>query len=273
MSSLRTPLDLYKHLPKTNCGRCGAKTCLAFAAAVIAGAKDLPDCPLLDRAARARLAGRIELQVNLERIRESQVQELRDRIATVDILSRAGQLGGESNGATLKIKCLGRDFEVDRLGAVVSQCHTHAWFLLPLFDYILHCGGEAATGRWVPFRELEHGRTWHPLFERRCERPLKRIADASSGLFGDLVSMFSGLASPPAEDADLAVVLHPFPRVPVLFCYWRAEEGMESKFHLFFDALAEKNLPIASIFTLGTGLAGMLERIMYTHTDGQSELS
>lgn len=273
MSFLRTPLDLYRHLPKTNCGRCGAATCLAFAAAVIAGEKDLPDCPLLDHAARERLAGRIERQVNLERIREAQLKELRDKIATVDILSRVDILGGAGNGRTLTIKCLGRDFEIDRSGAVVSQCHTHSWFSLPLLDYILHCGGVAATGRWVPFRELEHGGTWNPLFERRCELPLKRIADASSGLFGDLVSMFSGQASHPAEDADLAVVLHPFPRVPVLFCYWRAEEGMESKFHLFFDALAEKNLPIASIFTLGTGLASMLERIMYTHMDGQSELS
>lgn len=273
MPSLKTPLDLYKHLPGTNCRSCGARSCLAFAAAVISGEQDLPDCPLLDHAARARLAGRIELQVNLERIREAQVRELRGRIAAVDILSRAALLGGESSGKALKIQCLGKEFEIDRLGTVASQCHTHSWFLLPLFDYILHCSGEAATGRWVPFRELEQGGAWGPLFERRCEQPLKRIADASGGLFSDLVSMFSGQASRPAEDADLAVVLHPFPRVPVLFCYWREEEGMESKFHLFFDANAEKNLPIASLFTLGTGLARMLERIMYTHTDGGSELS
>ncbi len=26
-----TALDIYKHLPKTNCGDCGVPTCLAFA--------------------------------------------------------------------------------------------------------------------------------------------------------------------------------------------------------------------------------------------------
>lgn len=273
MDPLRTPLDLFKHLPKTNCARCGAATCLAFAAAVINGDADLSDCPLLDPGAREQLARRVEQPVNLERIRESQVQEMRGRIAGIDLLSRAAILGGVSNGRTLTIKCLGRDFEVDRQGAVASQCHTHAWFTLPLLDYILQCSGGDAAGGWVRFRDLEHGAAWGPLFERRCEMPLKRIADAFSGLFGDLVQMFSAQASPPAEDSDLAVVLHPFPRVPVMICYWRQEEGMESRLRLFFDAHAERNLPIGSIFTLGTGLARMLERIMYTHTGGRSELS
>ena len=35
MSDIKTPLELYKHLPKTNCGDCGIAACLAFAAAVI----------------------------------------------------------------------------------------------------------------------------------------------------------------------------------------------------------------------------------------------
>ena len=38
--------------------------------------------------------------------------------------------------------------------------------------------GKEISGKWVPFRELEHGKTWNPLFEQRCEKPLKRIADA-----------------------------------------------------------------------------------------------
>ncbi|MBU7034592.1 MAG: hypothetical protein HXS49_05335, partial [Theionarchaea archaeon] len=29
------PLDLYRHLPKTNCGECGEKTCMAFASQII----------------------------------------------------------------------------------------------------------------------------------------------------------------------------------------------------------------------------------------------
>ncbi|KYK38165.1 MAG: acetyl-CoA decarbonylase/synthase complex subunit gamma [Theionarchaea archaeon] len=41
------PLDIYKQLPKTNCGECGEKTCMAFASQLIERALTLKDCPYL----------------------------------------------------------------------------------------------------------------------------------------------------------------------------------------------------------------------------------
>lgn len=41
------PLDIYKHLPKTNCGECGEKTCMAFASQIIERTLTLKDCPYL----------------------------------------------------------------------------------------------------------------------------------------------------------------------------------------------------------------------------------
>ncbi|MHB8845734.1 MAG: DUF3786 domain-containing protein [Nitrospirota bacterium] len=273
MFTIKTPLELYKRLPRTNCGDCGMASCLAFAAAVIREEKRLPDCPHLGRDAAAALEGRIRKQVNIESIREEQLIELKKKICTVDILSRAAKLGGTANGKTIVIKCLGRDFEIDARGGVASQCHTHAWFTLPLLDYLLHSQGREATGQWVPFRELEHGKTWAPLFEQRCEKPLKVIADSYNDLFEDLISLFSGTTAHDRFESDIAVVLHPLPTVPVLICYWRPDEGMESKLHIFFDATAEQNLPIESLFTLGTGLVRMFEKIMHRHTGGKSALS
>jgi len=41
------PLDLYAYLPKTNCGECGERTCMAFAMKVLNEGKKLSDCPVL----------------------------------------------------------------------------------------------------------------------------------------------------------------------------------------------------------------------------------
>ncbi len=41
------PLDIYRHLPKTNCSECGEKTCMAFASQIIERALKLSDCPYL----------------------------------------------------------------------------------------------------------------------------------------------------------------------------------------------------------------------------------
>jgi hypothetical protein len=273
MSQIKTPLELYKHLPRTNCGDCGISACLAFAAAVIKEEKRLADCPHLDRGAAATLEGRIKKQVNIESIREEQLVELKKKVGFIDILSRSARLGATNKGKTVVIKCLGKDFVIDASGSVASQCHTHAWFSLPLLDYLLHSTGVDISGQWVPFRELEHGKTWAPLFEQRCEKPLKVIADSYNDLFEDLVSLFSGTSANDRFESDIAVVLHPLPKVPVLICYWRPDEGMESKLHMFFDATAEQNLSIESLFTLGTGLVRMFEKIMHRHTDGMSTLS
>jgi uncharacterized protein DUF3786/putative Fe-S cluster protein len=268
-----TPIEIYKVLPRTNCGQCASSTCLAFAAAVIKQEKHLNACPHLDKEIIARYENTIVRPADMDTIREQQLKEFRNKIAAIDLPSRAERLGARKRGDHVVVSCLGREFEINRLGAVMSQCHTHAWFSLPLLDYLLHGKGTDISGRWVPFRELEKGRTWALLFEQRCEKPLKRIADAYSELFEDLVNLFSGASSHRNFDSDISVVLYPFPKVPVLICYWKQEAGLESKLHVFFDDTAEQNLPIDSLFTLGTGLVRMFERIMHKHTAGKSELS
>lgn len=42
-----TPMDVYRHLPRSNCKECGEPTCWTFALKVIAGQHSLFDCPTL----------------------------------------------------------------------------------------------------------------------------------------------------------------------------------------------------------------------------------
>jgi len=51
-----TGIEIYKLLPKTNCGDCGVPTCLAFAMALAAGKTELDKCPHLSEEVRKQLA-------------------------------------------------------------------------------------------------------------------------------------------------------------------------------------------------------------------------
>ncbi|MDI6604530.1 MAG: (Fe-S)-binding protein [Thermoanaerobacteraceae bacterium] len=42
-------IDIIKYLPKTNCGKCGFATCIAFAAKLALGETDLINCPELSK--------------------------------------------------------------------------------------------------------------------------------------------------------------------------------------------------------------------------------
>ena len=50
-----TGLEIYKQLPKKNCGECGVPTCLAFAMALASGKAVLDACPYVTEAAREAL--------------------------------------------------------------------------------------------------------------------------------------------------------------------------------------------------------------------------
>lgn len=50
-----TGLEIYKHLPKTNCGKCGSPTCLAFAMRLAAKKAELKECPDVSDQAKTTL--------------------------------------------------------------------------------------------------------------------------------------------------------------------------------------------------------------------------
>ncbi len=50
-----SPPEIYRFLPKTNCGECGVPTCMAFAFKVARGKASPEECPYLSEEARAKL--------------------------------------------------------------------------------------------------------------------------------------------------------------------------------------------------------------------------
>ena len=51
-----TGIEIFKLLPKTNCGQCGVPTCLAFAMSLAAGKAELAKCPQISEEAKAKLS-------------------------------------------------------------------------------------------------------------------------------------------------------------------------------------------------------------------------
>ena len=48
-------LEVFRSLPRTNCGECGEKTCMAFAVKLASGEVQLVECPSLDVLVREQL--------------------------------------------------------------------------------------------------------------------------------------------------------------------------------------------------------------------------
>lgn len=258
-------MELFKLLPKTNCRKCNEPTCLAFAAAVFTGKKQINECPCLDDDILGRFSGTDQKSGPVERDMESARDQLKEKVARIDLKEAARRLNAVFSNGKLTLKTLGKDFSVDSAGNLYSEIHIHPWIAIPVLDYVLRASTTPVSGKWVPFRELKGGKTWAPLFGQRCEKPLKKIADAYTDFFEDLIRLFNGRQVENHYDSDISLVLHPLPKVPMLICYWKPEDGLESTLNLFFDKTAEDQLHVQSLYSLGTGLVVMFEKISLRH--------
>lgn len=263
--NLKSPLEIYRLLDKSNCRRCGEATCLAFASAVSLNRRRLTDCPQLP----PELA-RMEVKAAPDRQPfepgADYLKQLQEEITRIDLAAAAARTGGTLAQDRLTLKVLGKDFSVDVHGNLKAEIHINPWVAVPFLNYILYGAGLPPVGEWVTLRELPGGWERYSLFQRQAEEPLRQLADRHPELFDDLIRLFSGQRGARHLNSDLSVVLTPLPKVPLMLCYWRPEEEMESSLKIFFDATAAQNLGTESAFILGVGLAHMLKKIMRRHS-------
>jgi hypothetical protein len=273
MAEMNNLMELFQLLDKSNCRKCNEKTCLAFAAAVFQGRKSITECPKLTPEIIARFSGdpAAERTPTIEENRDEYLASLKQEITGIDMAEAAARTGGRFNGERLTLKIMGKDFSVDRRGNLFADIHVNPWVAMPFLYYVMHGEGVNPTGNWVSLRELKDGGERYPLFQKRCEEAMKRVADAYTDLFDDLVHIFSGRQVAEQFASDISVVLDPLPKVPIMICYWRPEDGLASTLNVFFDETADRNLDTGALFSLGAGLAVMFEKLALRH--GFSDLS
>ena len=265
MPAPKNAMEIFQVLDKSNCRDCGEQTCLAFAGTVFKGQRAIGECPKLDAETVGRFASDETATRTVEDNRDDFLAGLREEIAAVDLAEAARRVGARYADGRLTLKVLGKDFSVDAECKLYADIHVNPWVAIPFLHYVLHGEGLEPTGDWVPFRELKEGKERYPLFQKRCEKPLMRVADVYTDLFDDMVHLFNGRQVPEQFESDISVVLHPLPRVPIMVCYWRADDGLDSDLNIFFDRTADRNLDNGAIFSLGTGLATMFEKLALRH--------
>jgi hypothetical protein len=262
----KNALEIFKHLEKSNCRECGEKTCLAFAGAVYQSRKKIRMCPRLDSKIVEHYSDEENEARATEETGEQFMESLKKSLAVTDLAEAAKRTGGQYDGHKLMLKVLGKDFGVDSDGNFISDIHINPWIAGPFLDYVINGKGVDPAGEWVSFRELKEGKdVSYPFFQKRCESAMKRVADIYTDLFDDLVHIFGGRKVDEQFESDISVVLHPLPKVPIMICYWKPEDGLASTLNLFFDKSADNNLQNGSILTICVGLALMLEKLSERH--------
>jgi hypothetical protein len=261
MTNPKNAMEIFLLLDRSNCRKCGEKTCLAFAGAVFRGVKTLESCPKLDAATLQGIAGgELQGQSGDEGYGQN-LAELQQQVVGLDLVEAAKRLGVPFVGDRLTLKILGKDFAIDQKGGFSSTIHINPWVAVPFLTYVLRSTDIPVAGEWISFREITGGPERYALFRRRAEEAMKRVADIWPDLFDDIVHLFEGRHVEPQFASDISVVLQALPRVPLMICYWRESEGIASSLNIFFDRSVGEHLDIAAVYMLAAGLTQMFEKL------------
>ncbi|BBO75960.1 hypothetical protein DSCW_33770 [Desulfosarcina widdelii] len=265
MAYINNPMEVYKLLNGSNCGECHEKTCLAFAVAVFKGKKTIHACPYLDKEVVDRYGEAIEKPNTIDENKAEAIELLKQKISSIDLSEAAKRLGARFSNNHLTLKIFGKNFSVDTRGNLSSEVHINAYIAVPVLNHILNGSGKTPKGNWITFRELNGGPSRYAHFQQCCEKPLKQVADTYTDLFKDMLEIFDGKEIASHIDSDVSIVLHPLPLFPIMVCYWKPEDGLESDLYIYFDSASDDNLDIESIYTLSEGLALMFKKIALRH--------
>lgn len=117
-----------------------------------------------------------------------------------------------------------------------------------ILHYLDRASGAALSGRMIGFDELAGGRFYGSAFRGRVELALVRAFALSPK---SLVEIAQRLGGAPAPYGDCAVLLHPFPRVPLAIILWQGDEEMPANGKVLWDATAEEYLCVEDLTVLG----------------------
>ncbi len=246
-------LDIYRALPRTNCGSCSRKACMPFALALLQGTADLAECIILTDDGRAKLA-----DIRSSDWREDLIATLRSDIAGMDLCAAAGDLGGRIEADGLQLTCMGREFVIRPDGGIVSPQPVSPWMKILLLHYLRTNGSGELSRTWASFGELKAGMVKASSFFRECEDPMRALFDRNAAgvetiLRGLGAERNSNLPSP------VGLTLFLLPRVPVAILYWPSDEEFPSKAAILFDRTADRFLDVESLIFLVEGLVKTVE--------------
>ncbi|MCK5312878.1 MAG: DUF3786 domain-containing protein [Desulfobacteraceae bacterium] len=266
MAKFDNAMEVFKLLRKTNCRECNKQTCLAFAAAVFQGQAFLNDCPYIDDKIISKYGDKKNTFISKpDQAYQKRINLLKEEIAKIDLSTRTEKVGGSYGKNKLTIKILGKNFSVDSQGNISTDIHVNSWIAPVVYAHIINCAGLPLSGKWVSFRELENAMDWYRFFNHQCIKTLKEVADTYTNFFQDIIELFNGRQVNNHYDADISLIIHPLPKLPILICYNKPEDGLEPDLNLFFDSTADKNFYTEDIYTIGTGLAKMFKKLALTH--------
>jgi hypothetical protein len=116
--------------------------------------------------------------------------------------------------------------------------------------YLIESGTPPCTGEWVPYRAFRDGATFASHLKTYVEDVVAKEFAGRKEILASRIAEIGGKPVDFASRPDFAMVLDPFPGIPVLCLFWDADEEFPASFQFLFDSSAPQHLDLESLAVL-----------------------
>ena len=249
------PLEIYKHLPRKNCGECAPKTCLSFAVSLGGNPDLLEQCRYMGPEER----GSIKAMLVHGDWRDELIKSLMEEVSHIELGEIAPRLGCAIRDETLVVRCVGQEYTIGRDRTIIPDTG-NKWIKILLLHYIRNRGKGEFSGTWVSFSELKGGFVKVASFQRDCEEPLRELMDRDTAGTASALERL-GAEKVQGYSADHAWSLDLLPKVRTLILYRPGDEEFPSSLSMLFDSVTAKFIDVETLIFLCEGLIHTLTRV------------
>ncbi len=250
------PLEIYRLLPKNNCGECGSKTCMTFALSLMNNPELLHKCRYIDKKGMEFL----KKNLSASQWQDALIERLMNEISNLDFNKIYEGIGCELSDSKLILRCLGRIYEINKDGLIFPEPEIK-WINILLLHYVRTSGTGDFTNEWISFSDIKGGSVKYSTFERDCVEPLRELFDAGTLKVINILKRL-GAVEVSGMPSRYAMSLDILPKVRILIIYDERDEEFPSSLRILFDRITDRFLDVESIIFLCEGLVHTLRFMM-----------
>ncbi len=237
------PLEIVKKLPRTNCGKCGYPSCLAFAMALMAGKVSPEKCP----------EARIELDFPKRPLEEDYhwriLEEIKREAAKLSWEELPERTGGRLTSEGLSLFYLDGEVLISEERAFRSDgVELDPRDQILLYNYLIRAQPDSLSGDFVGMESFPHSVSKVQTLRRYAE---EKAIEAFSERLSPLKRALSFFRTQfPAEcPAEVCAIIWILPKMPLRFHFFEAEpeEGLPAEAKILFDRKALSFLDLESL--------------------------
>ena len=260
---MRTAVETYKLLPKTNCGKCGTPTCFGFAAKLASHLASPDDCPAITEAARAILRENNKGKNDSPgTVYEQALEVLKQKIKAVDFKKAAALFGADYLGPeVLELMFLNERYHVTKEKILdASGNEARPWISILIYNHLCMPDPPEPSGEWISFGAIPQSHAKDKAWIGHVEEVVAKHFSGNAAALRAACERQGGVRTEVKGSQDAAYGFRFFPHYPVLLLFY--DEVPDENFPAQCKILLDRNVPhyldIESIVVLGEEFAARL---------------